>query len=175
MTLRFLEFITELFDKPWSLENVNGGDMHEFVKKELKDKYPNYSRLTVYKATDDKGNHKGHVIEFAHNGAMEIHHSDENDNSGVWNISNKPNTKFIGTMKKRVIYHANEKSHKVRLVGRKDMIKQYHKIGKRLIDNHKDLTISEISKHDHPYFKDVYEFIVKPKDKFGLDEYRKQK
>ena len=161
--MKFSNFIIlESLDTPWNLEELSSSHpMHSAVKTSLKQQYPNAFQLRVFKATDNKDNHKGHIIEFANNDATEIHHIDEKNQSNLMKKSKTPNLGFAATMKHRIEYHVNDKGSKVRILGSKPMIKHYHKIV-HLANKNKN-KISDISTHEHPVYSDIHSFTIQPK------------
>ena len=168
----FKDFLVELFDKPWHLSDAEENDQAD-AKEAVHTLHPGSSRVKLYKAHDEKGEQQGHVLEFAHNGAMEVHHLDNDLESGFMKDSKKPNPRFISTMLDRINHHVNEKSRKVRVVGKAGMIDHYEKIGKKIVSKNKNMEMSSLEDYKHPQFDDAKSFVIKPKDKFGINEMRK--
>ena len=131
MIKSFIQFITESLDNPWKLHELDKTDLfHKKVKEVADQDYPKHKKLKVYKTTDNDNNSHGHILEFHNKGAIEIHHLDKNNDSGKINSdANKPNPRFIATMKQRVDHHTGN-GHSVRIVGTDKMINTYHRISK---------------------------------------------
>lgn len=165
--LSFIEFLYESLDNPWNLiELQKHHNFYKQAKKAAEVDYPEHSKLKVFKATDTNNNEHGHVLEFANKGSIEIHHLDKHNNSGVLNPSaNKPNPKFIATMKQRIDHHT-DKGYSVRVVGTSQMIHKYHKLSKMVY--HKKRHISEPENYDHPGYDNTKSFTISPPKLFEM-------
>ena len=171
--ISFLEYLVELFDRPWSLKEIYKGKLYDVVKHQLKKDFPEATRVFLYQATDNNGNDQGYVLEYVYKGAVEIHHINKDFMSGEM-IENptKPNPKFIATMKERILYYSLRKRMTVRVIGVGSMIFHYEKIGKNIISKHKGILMGKLRDYPHPHYNNVKSFTIRPKSKFNLDEFR---
>jgi hypothetical protein len=162
----FREYLTEVLDKPWELTPVRHGPVFNKIQTSVKADHPKANQLRVYKAEGDNG----HVIEFSHNGAIEIHHADKNFDSGQLHAgASNPNPRFISTMFSRLKHHVNDNLNPVRITGRPKLFNHYHRIVKRMAGKYNAET-TEPTDHPHPAFDDMKSFIIKPKNKFNNEE-----
>jgi hypothetical protein len=131
--ITFREFLLELFDKPYKATF----DVHNtaLVKQQVRDnKLPIETEdLRVHTLEGDNGN----LISYHRDGALEVHHSDSNDISGVLHKANKPNPRFIATMIEHLKHRGLDRGHKVRIVANNDLHKHYVKIVDRLNKKYK--------------------------------------
>ena len=155
--LNFQEYLIEMFDNPWDLEDISdttlGKNIHYSVKAQ-----GNASRIKSYKAEGDNG----YVVEFAKDKAMEIHHLDGNFSGGYMNPSaSRPNPRYISTMMHRVKIHLDS-GFPVRVTGTDAMFPHYHRIGKILARKH-GYELSE-PKSDVHQGHSVKSYMIHPKN-----------
>lgn len=156
----FKQFVTELFDKPWNLEPVESGGFHDNLKSQLSATHPEHTNFRLYRATDD-GADRGHIMEFHHDGNVEIHHIDHKFRSGkLTKSTGGPNTKFIATMKSRIHHHVVKNGNRVKVVAAPSMIKQYHSLTQRIGKGQYD--VSKITKNDSPLMRKARTFNISP-------------
>lgn len=164
--MTFKQFLIELFDKPWNLEQVEGGELHSTLKELLNNTHPGHRAFRLYRATDN-GVDKGHIMEFHHDGKIEIHHIDQHLQSGeLTGSGGGPNTKYIATMKSRIEHHVDKKGNGVKVVAKPSMINQYHSLVKRIGKTR--YHVSKINKEESSHMRDLHSFNISPQRKFNI-------
>lgn len=109
-----------------------------------------------------------HIISYKENGAYEIHHADQDENSGAIltsiNGNKGPNTKFVAMMMKQAT-NLTSQGHTVRIVAKEDMLKKYHKFANKIKekDGLHNISISDVQLHKAEYNRkeDAYEQLHK--------------
>lgn len=138
----------ESLDKPWELKDATDSSMGQRLKSQLwlqNKEGPEPARFKFFDAPE--GN--GHVIEYANNGAMEIHHMNDYGESGTASPqARQPNTGFVATMAERVKHHLSH-GFPVRIVGTVEtgLFDHYLRLGKALAKRH---GVSITDPVDHP-------------------------
>lgn len=167
----FIEFLVEVFDKPWTKEH--DPEMTKRVvdsiaaKKEPNDTYAN---VKAHKLEGDNG----HLISFVRNGALEAHHIDKNESSHGITGKSKPNPRFYSTMIEHLKTQALDKGRSARITSLRDspLSKHYDSIATKLAKKHgypidkktdrgmgKDLDVIEI--HPKGYTRNLEELLNK--------------
>jgi len=162
--ISFKEFLIELFDKPWKLEDHSKTPNGQLFKNHIKSITGTHIGFKFFKAEGDNG----HVLEYAHNGAIEIHHLDKDFVSGEKPVipSNKPNPRFIATMKNRIENHVEHNRHRVRVVAPDNLINNYHRIAHSLAKKN-GYHVTVPMPHEHPFGnrEETYKsFYIRPKN-----------
>lgn len=155
--LNFREYLIEMFDKPWDLEDISDTTLGRNIDRSAKAQ-AKVDRVRSYKAEGDNG----YIIEFAKNKAMEIHHLDSDFSGGYMNPSAaRPNPRYISTMMHRAKTHLDS-GFPVRVTGTEAMFHHYHRIGKMLARKHG----YELSKPKSDTYQghSVKSYVIQPKN-----------
>ena len=103
--------ISEMFDKPWSLEKDH--DMTEFHKKDAPEVYKGYKITNVN--THKIEGHRGHLLSFQRDGILEAHHIPPGGEVGIEHGGNVPNPRFYSTMIHHLKTNGLDKGRSVRV------------------------------------------------------------
>jgi hypothetical protein len=158
----FSEFLlTEMFDNPRPLTPI-AKDHPKFgaIAGAVLASAPDAQNINAYLIDDGK---EGILVEFAADGAVEVHHTDEKGGGGYMDPSaTTGNPRFVSTMLQRIKHHAIEKQNPVRIIGVGPQFKHYYNITKRLVNRY-GATVSEPLPYEHKVLrsKDIKQFIIK--------------
>src|ERR1700747_2097517 len=158
----FKEYLFEIFDKPWGLQEITHTHLGKVMRKQVKEKTGGDKKFRLYKAEGKNG----YILEFHHNGAMEIHHLDEMGDSGVTTKSSKPNPRFFSTIKHRIEHHFKTSGESTRVVGntKDNMIHTYHRLAQRYAKKH-HLEVTKLTDHNNidDSKEERKEFLIHPR------------
>ena len=144
--------IQEIFDSPFSL--VTGTEQTNAIKKFVYNTAPSVKNVSVFEVVNDP---KNVFIKYAHKGAWEIHHSYNYTSGSINPMATSPNPRFIGTIMKMYEDCLN-RGGKIRIVAaapgvnslgekEKDMMNNYQKIAKIIVDKRMDLVVGPVIKN----------------------------
>lgn len=150
----FKEFLFEMLDKPYELEDVT----HKFDPEHFKEL--NFHRSKVHKAKDTDD----HFMVGHRDGAWEVHHFKHDYNVGIGDTklnSDKPPAKFVSTIN-HLAKAKIDNREQVRVVATPNHHDAYRRIAERLAKKHGfKVTKSEDSPYDHG-FGPMKQFYIRP-------------
>lgn len=157
----FSKFLLEMFDNPRHLTPIEKGHpLHTAIQRSVVEISPDANHLKAFLIDDGK---EGILVEFATNGAVEVHHTDEKGMGGYMNpAALSANPRFISTMLSRIKHHVIDRQHPVRVVGTGRQFEHYHRITKRLVGKY-GAEVGEPMPYAHQLLPhtEVKQFIIK--------------
>lgn len=161
--MKFREYLAELFDKPWSktLDLGLTAEAKTIYRTSELHKADKISHVQIWKLEGSNG----HMISMHRNGALEVHHHDSTGQSGVMHLNpDKPNPRFISTMKDHLLTHGLGKGYPIRIMSVGDKMKHHYSNIAKLIMKKSNIPskMHEYSKHIDG--KEVHHIEIHPRN-----------